>query len=465
MGVRRCEAVVPLRAVALALTFAAALPSSARAHLQLERSFPASGAQLDGQPREVRIRFTQAVSVEYTSIVVTRADGSAVAAGAVTELPGSERREFIAALPELGPGEYRVAWRTAGRDGHIVEGGFSFTMEAAKALDTGRRPPPRPDVHAEHGAVHDGPRETLQVDPSSTPVAVLVRWLNFAALLCMIGAVSFRALVLPRVARRGEALFAESDTAVWRFARAAAAAGVVALLARLYMQSRALHGAREALSLDRMGVMLSVTGWGHAWGVQALGLAAFLAGLALALRRSAGWALAAGGATVMAFVPALSGHAAATEGFAAGAIVLDGLHVIGASVWLGTLAALLLAGLPAAWEAERRERGAHVAALVRAFSPIALTGAALAAGTGTVTALLHLDLSTLTSTAYGRTLLIKLAVLTLVVGAGFYNWRFVTPALGRDVGAARLRRSAAFEVVVAGLVLAVTAVLVALPTP
>jgi putative copper export protein len=63
------------------------------------------------------------------------------------------------------------------------------------------------------------------------------------------------------------------------------------------------------------------------------------------------------------------------------------------------------------------------------------------------------------------TLLVKLGLLVGVMLAGAYNWRVVQRRLGPDDAAAQLRRSATVEVVLAVLVLLVTAVLVATPTP
>jgi len=75
--------------------------------------------------------------------------------------------------------------------------------------------------------------------------------------------------------------------------------------------------------------------------------------------------------------------------------------------------------------------------------------------------------SAFTTTSYGRTLLIKLAVVLLLVIVGAFNWRRVRPTLatGGTAASARLRHSATLELALGVLVLAVTAVLVALPTP
>ena len=111
-------------------------------------------------------------------------------------------------------------------------------------------------------------------------------------------------------------------------------------------------------------------------------------------------------------------------------------------------------------------RGAVVARLVHAFHPTALAFAGLVVITGVLAGWLHVGFgSALWESTYGRTLLIKLAILSVVLGTGAYNWRRVKPALGDDIGVRRIRRSATVEIAVAVFVLVVTAVLVATPPP
>ncbi|HEU0300986.1 MAG TPA: CopD family protein, partial [Longimicrobium sp.] len=110
--------------------------------------------------------------------------------------------------------------------------------------------------------------------------------------------------------------------------------------------------------------------------------------------------------------------------------------------------------------------GGAVAAMVRAFSPMALAGAAAVGLTGVVNIVFQLNaLSDLWGTGYGRVLLLKLALLGGVAALGWYNWRRVLPALGGEPGTQRLRRSARAELGLGAAVLLVTAILVALPTP
>ena len=103
---------------------------------------------------------------------------------------------------------------------------------------------------------------------------------------------------------------------------------------------------------------------------------------------------------------------------------------------------------------------------MNAFSPAALAFGALAGATGIFMAWTHVgSIGALTGTDYGKVLMIKVALLSLTGATGAYNWLRVRPALGDHSGARRLRASAAVELGIATIVLAVTAVLVALPLP
>jgi copper transport protein len=104
--------------------------------------------------------------------------------------------------------------------------------------------------------------------------------------------------------------------------------------------------------------------------------------------------------------------------------------------------------------------------MVNAFSPAALVFAGTAAATGVISAAFQLGaLSALWTSAYGRTLLLKLAVVGLVIAAGAYNWRRLRPALADSAPVERLRTSGGAELIGAAVVLLITAILVAVPTP
>jgi putative copper export protein len=177
------------------------------------------------------------------------------------------------------------------------------------------------------------------------------------------------------------------------------------------------------------------------------------------------WRVAGLGAVLLAFSTGLSSHASAAPRLRALAMLADGVHVLGASSWLGTLSVVLFAGLAISAAYPASVSAPFVRDLIRGFSPVALVSSGLAATTGLFAAWLHVGtIPNLWGTRYGITLLVKLTILGVVALTGFYNWRFVLPRLGTGEATVSLRRSARVEVTVALLVLLITAVLVATPT-
>ncbi|MGI9089790.1 MAG: copper resistance D family protein [Gemmatimonadaceae bacterium] len=150
------------------------------------------------------------------------------------------------------------------------------------------------------------------------------------------------------------------------------------------------------------------------------------------------------------------------------ASLVNPVHELSASVWLGTLLVLVIAGLPAILRSQlpSERRGALVAELVARFSPLALCAASLLGITGVITAWRHLKfVAALWTTSYGYALDLKLIVVGIVLSLGAWNWRRMSPRLGSEGAAHQLRRSAKAELAFAAVVLAITAVLVSLPSP
>jgi len=302
------------------------------------------------------------------------------------------------------------------------------------------------------------------------PLPLAVRWLGFVSLLAAIGTVAFNLLVVRRLGEAvPERVADRAAYGAWHIAAGAAALGALTLVARLWLQSRAIFGAEEAFEGERLEALLRGTVWGSGWILQAIATVAYFVGLMVARAphgRSIGWMGAAFAALLLAAVPALSGHASAVEHLTVVAILSDWLHVLGAGVWLGTLATVLLAGFPAAAFAAEGQGISAFARMVRGFSPVALAGAGTAGVTGVVNSLFHLSaVSQLWGTWYGRMLVLKLLLLAVVAMLGYVNWRRVLPIAETSEGTRRLRRTAAVELANGIAVVLVTAALVALPTP
>ncbi|MEX1185203.1 MAG: CopD family protein [Gemmatimonadaceae bacterium] len=458
------------RLSAIVWAVAIALPGAALAHGLLRSSSPAAQSVLTSPPRVIRLTFTEAPELTFTRIRLAGPAGD-ILLGPLEILPGMVAAAKIPGV--LEPGVYRVEWRTAGADGHPVSGQFPFTVKLAIDSNAagGDTMSPPAQSHAEmvgHTATSGDERGGVAKDF----LAVILRWFTLAGAIVAIGAVAFRLTVLARVSLEIDREIKTDYLPA--AARGAAIVGLVAsatvavvAIARLLLQSRAMHGGNEMWDPALIAPMLTDTNWGRAWLLQmAAAITAVASYAAIHRSRQAAWYVA-GAATVALVVGlALASHAASVPRLVAQSIVANSIHTVAASGWLGNLLVVFLVGLPLAWRLDRDDRWTVVRDVVNAFSPAALGFGGLAGATGVFMAWTHVgSLAALTGTDYGRVLLLKVGLLSLTALTGAYNWLRVRPTLGDQTGALRLRRTAGVEIGIAALVVAVTAVLVALPMP
>lgn len=305
--------------------------------------------------------------------------------------------------------------------------------------------------------------------PLPLDLYALGRGLAYAATLALIGACAFAAL-LPRW--RG----AEDDDAtlaaraldrVWRVALAAAVLLLSAHLLRAYGQVRSFLDPAEPTTREFAKSVFLQTAWGRGWMAQLAAAALSLLMALLAPRRSASGVLLLGTAAIaVACTAPLTGHAVENPWGLPLGVGLHALHLLGGGVWLGTLCAMLIAALRTITGSSPASDHLAVARMISAFSPLALTGAGFAVGAGLLMAYAYVgDFPSLWGTTYGRALLVKAALLGGTMALGAWNWRRVTPRLGTPAGTSEITRSATLELIIGGLLLATTAVLVALPAP
>ena len=157
---------------------------------------------------------------------------------------------------------------------------------------------------------------------------------------------------------------------------------------------------------------------------------------------------------------AASGHAIAVEPGTGQAIAVTLVHLVATGIWVGGLPALA-ALLRVAGEGSA-DTHAYAARASRRFSHAALLSVLVLAGTGTWNALSHVgSIPALVGTPYGRMLLLKLALLTIILVLAARARFHLLPALLRGTEAALrgLRRVALSEATLAAGILAIVAVM------
>lgn len=302
---------------------------------------------------------------------------------------------------------------------------------------------------------------------------IVARWITFVAILLATGACAVGVAVLPRTS--------VDSTTRQSIGREAARVGIGAALAlipasllRLADQLLALRVEGQPM-LEGFLPLLTATTWGvgFLWQFAATCLAVF--GFWQASRApeaATHWIVATIAAVGLCATPALQGHAIGSEEFTVLATASDILHVTGAGLWLGGVGVIgwLGVALPDAdgivLPAKAATADARLRVLVPLIPPVALPGAALLFASGVATSVLHLrEPFDLWSAEWGRYVLVKFILFTFIVGLGAANWRCLGPRIKSASGVSELRRSLVIEVVIALLVLIVTALLVVTPLP
>jgi putative copper export protein/methionine-rich copper-binding protein CopC len=452
-----------LRYVAIALVAVAVMrPAIAWAHARLTRSDPAANSRLASSPTAIRLWFSEAPELAMTHLTLEDSAGKLADVGPVERAESKLAIEAKLRTP-LAPGRYVLSWRTAAADGHPSQGRFRFVVLSSAATRATASAVSAPPV-----TVPETTSQSMNVnEPTAlTPAYVAARALSFAAILIVIGAAVFRVAVVARAAGLDNSLRTSMSAKAARLGFVAAVVTLVAAVVRLYLQSRMMNGSAAA-EMAPLRVMTTETQWGVAWLIQAAAAVCAIVAFWLARRGSKlGWAVAGVAAAALAASPALGGHAIASARLTTVAVLVDGLHVLGAAGWLGSLLCVVFIGVRVALEDAGETRWQTVAAVVNAFSPTALAFATVVALTGLVSAWLRLgSLAPLWTSTYGRVLLVKLALLSGVVATAAYNWLRVRPSLGTESATRHFRRSAATELAIGVLVIVATAILVAVPTP
>lgn len=302
---------------------------------------------------------------------------------------------------------------------------------------------------------------------------IVARWVTFIATMLAVGACAVGLAVMPR---------AETDTVTRQsIGRDVAWVGIGAVVALI--PASCMRLADQVFALRSPGdpwfagieALLTSTTWGLGFFWQSA--SAVLAGVGFWLvsrTPQAGWPWlpAALGALGLCVTPAMQGHAIGAENASILTVASDIAHVAGASLWLGSLGVIAFLGiaLPNAdgiVSPARRDRAeTRLRLLIPLIPPVGIPGVALLLGSGMFATYVHLRaISELWTVQWGLYVLAKLVLVSVIVLLGALNWRRLGPRMTTTAGVDVLRKSLVTELLLALLVLLVTAVLVVTPLP
>ncbi|WP_421741690.1 copper resistance protein CopC [Cellulomonas sp.] len=435
---------VSVLVAALAVLVLGAPPAAA--HGELARSDPPAGGVVAVGRTELTLWFTEAVDAEASTVALRTIDGADVP---VTVSTTGDGTVLGVETPPLARATYVLDWRTlSADDGHQSRGSVVF--------GAGVRPSVVP---------------AAAVGLPGAPTVVL-RWLDLCAIMLAIGALAVSGRVLRSTGEQGHGARRRARVIA---ALAAGAAVVCGALAPLLL-TRDIGGFRPAAALD----LLTGTPWGHLWSARWLALVVAAVSLGRwAATRDGSRALVRAALVALAVVvglEAVAGHAATLPARSVPATIASASHLVAAGVWAGGLAVLGVCLLPLLRDAPAR--GALVAQVFQAFSPVAAVAAGVLLATGLYEAGRHVPtLGALTTTVYGAAVVGKAALLAVALTVAGVNTLLVNPALAAPVGR-RLGRPAgwtpvplrmfpalvAAEVLVLVVAVGAAAVLTSVPT-
>ena len=404
----------------LVLLLLVELAGPASAHASLLNSDPADGAVLGSAPHLFHLSFSEPVELGLSRIELQRPDGTHLQLGAPRAVPGKSGQVEVP-VPDIARGSYVISWHAATRDTHIASGQILFGLGAAV-----------PQGFKSAG----GGSHVL----AWTAGAARLAW--YLALTLSAGMLFAWAWARGRGARPSRSgdpdgeLIAEVGTTAGRGLALAGAALVGASALRLGLllwQAATNAGAeRSALSAAR-GVLLAYQG--RVW---AAVLVASVVALLLArrlVRRSEDRAGTLRGPVLVLAASLLglcslevaTGHAATRPAPVEG-VVVTALHLGAVAVWAGTLAAFVVITRRRSY---RRHAAPHRVALTRAFlrgfSPVATAALAVLVASGVWLAGVSLGpVAKLATTAYGKTLGLKVGLLFVAAALGLYHRQSVS---------------------------------------
>ncbi|MFD9532444.1 copper resistance protein CopC [Streptomyces sp. NPDC060010] len=415
----RCALVL---AALLATLFAAASPATA--HAALTASDPKDGAVVATAPAQVTLSFSEQVAMGDDSIRVMDPQGKRVDTGELRDMcSGSTIRYGTALHSGLPNGTYTVAWQAVSADSHPISGAFTFSIGAPSATQVAL-----PAQQAGGGPV--GVAYGLARYAAYAGFIVLVGGAAFILLcwrrgsverplqkLVLRGWVTLTAATLAMLALRnpytGSGRFADvfdldglkavletktGASLVSRLLLLGAAALFIAVLFGAYARRQQAAGTTNTPAPSGEAAEAEDTGAQDRKDTADLAFGLGIGGSVLAAGIAATWALAEHAST--GIQPGI-------------AMPADILHLLAVATWLGGLTALLVA-LHKVPDIEREA--------VRRFSKVAFISVLVVTITGVYQSWRQLgSWSALTDTSYGRLLLIKVGLVTVLVGIAYVS--------------------------------------------
>src|SRR5579875_1265983 len=446
-------------ALPLALCLFFLFPAISLAHAVLLRSDPAQDAVLNTAPSQVRMWFSEDLNPTFSTAAVVNGRNQRVDLHNAHVSPDNPQEMDISLQANLPPAVYVVIWRTqSADDGHILVGSFIFSVAEPDGTVPKLSGGVVPGQNILGSSSFSSGSSSGQLDGPAFFSFIMVTLVDLGVVF-WVGAQLWRTFVSQLTDTEDqEQLMIERQTE-YRFERFFALPTLLVLLLAnvgvLVGQALSLTGGNpgQALSPALLSGLVADGHFGTYWIMReiviilAIIVAAYTVlfkGRAQSIDSLITWLNLLLGLALLIAVT-LSGHAAAASpDLLIYAVLVDWLHLLAASLWIGGMLFIALIYLPVLKGRSLSERAGSLLTVLPRFSPLAITGVIIMAVSGPFNAAVHMtSIEQVIATAYGRTLVVKallvgLLLFTSAIHVGLYRPRLAKDyrkyALARDDG-------------------------------
>ncbi len=436
-----------LLALPLAVCLTLLFPAVASAHAILLRSNPAADSVLSIAPQQVSMWFSEALNPALSTAVVINGQNKRVDNGDAHVSPNDPAEMALTLQTNLPPAVYIVIYRTdSAVDGHILRGSFIFSIAQPNGTVPTLNPGSNPGANVLGGTNTTG-LSSGQLDGPAFFNLVMVTLVELGAIF-WVGAQFWTNFVLSFSAEKHAEEKPVNEQVQQRFERRFSLPTLLVLLLAnvgvLVGQAINLTGGNfaSALSPSLLAELATSGRFGMYWMVREfiIILAIILALYMLLSKQRPRLVntllplanLLLGSALFIAIT--MSSHAAAVSAnIVPYAIVVDWLHLLAAALWVGGMLYITTIYLQVLRLRPIPEQARSLTTVLPYFSPLAIAGVLIMAITGPFNATFHLtSWGQFLSTAYGRTLLVKILLVGGLLLTSAYHVGLLRPRVKKE---------------------------------
>ncbi|MCQ4085301.1 copper resistance CopC/CopD family protein [Saccharibacillus sp. JS10] len=401
IGVWKRFVLLPILAAVILAT--GLMPSLASAHATLVSSTPADQTSMAKMPETIQLTFNETIQGEFLSIEITNTAGKKMPVGQATVQQNDERIVTSAVEGDFPDGIYTLNWRVVSADGHPIRGTIRFGIGSDGVLT---------DAGVAGGAA--------DYTPGADTVAH--RAALYTLFSAVAGVILFLGFLLPAELRSTQSITRPMRILFWTSMTLL----LLVILIGLPLQAKLFADVpwSEAFGKEILGQTLEGTSSGRMFLLQVL-VWLMIAGAVVVNdvmgwgKRGGHWTIVIVGFVLLLVTKALTGHAAGTE-HVFSQVLADTLHMLGATVWIGGILALLFYLI----FAKKEGIGGIWKKTVQRFAPWAFGSVIALIFSGVVMSVTHIPTwSDLFTSRYGQLIVAKSVLLLIMATLGFIHFR------------------------------------------